>query len=120
MQLALAYSSEDPADRKDFARPARTRAVNRVCQGHLWGTTACEKTERVTLIPVDEWLDDTKNNPWLPSFVLPRDPAILKIINASRRYLIGIGDDPAAGFDGYQQEDPVPSTSRCRRSGPLS
>ncbi len=66
---------------------------------------ALETTERVTLIPVDEWFDDTKNNPWLPSFVLPRDPAILKIIASSRRYLIGIEDDPAAGFDGYQSVD---------------
>ncbi|MGH9200875.1 MAG: hypothetical protein ACRD2A_06530, partial [Vicinamibacterales bacterium] len=48
----------------------------------------------------------TDNNPWLPSFVLPRDPAVLKIINSSRRYLIGIRDDPAAGFDGYQSVDP--------------
>ncbi|OKO83942.1 hypothetical protein AC628_00905 [Bradyrhizobium sp. NAS96.2] len=70
------------------------------CEGH----TAYEETRRVTLIPVDEWLDDTNNNPWLPSFVLPRDPAILKIVNSARRYLIGITDDPAAGFDGYQEE----------------
>lgn len=69
------------------------------------GRTAWESTERITLIPVDEWVDDTTNNPWLPSFVLPRDPAILKIINSSRRYLIGIEDDPAAGFDGYQSVD---------------
>jgi hypothetical protein len=69
------------------------------------GRTACETTERVTLIPVDEWVDDTDNNPWLPSFVLPRDPAVLKIVNSSRRYLIGIRDDPAAGFDGYQAVD---------------
>lgn len=68
------------------------------------GRTAFEDTRRVTLIPVDEWLDDTENNPWLPSFVLPRDPAILSIINSARRYLIGIVDDPAAGFDGYQEE----------------
>jgi hypothetical protein len=66
--------------------------------------TAFEDTRRVTLIPVDEWLDDTNNNPWLPSFVLPRDPAVLTIINASRRYLVGIMDDPAAGFDGYQED----------------
>jgi hypothetical protein len=70
------------------------------------GRVAEETTRRVTLIPVDEWLDDTDNNPWLPSFVLPRDPAILKIINSSRRYLVGIRDDPAAGFDGYQSIDP--------------
>jgi hypothetical protein len=49
------------------------------------GRTAYEETKRVTLIPVDEWLDDTDYNPWLPSFVLPRDPAILNIINSSRR-----------------------------------
>ena len=70
------------------------------------GRTAKESTRRVTLIPVDEWVDDTDNNPWLPSFVLPRDPAILRIITSSRRYLVGIRDDPAAGFDGYQSVDP--------------
>jgi hypothetical protein len=70
------------------------------------GRTAWETTERVTLIPVDEWVDDTDNNPWLPSFVLPRDPAVLKIISSSRRYLVGITDDPAAGFGGYQAVDP--------------
>jgi hypothetical protein len=69
------------------------------------GRIAWESTERVTLIPVDEWVDDTTNNPWLPSFVLPRDPAVLKIIASSRRYLVGIRDDPAAGFDGYQSVD---------------
>lgn len=67
--------------------------------------TAYEETKRMTLIPVDEWVDDTEKNPWLPSFVLPRDPAVLKIINSARRYLIGINDDPAAGFDGYQSVD---------------
>lgn len=74
----------------------------KVCCG---GRTAYENTKRVTLIPVDEWLDDTDNNPWLPSFVLPRDPAVLRIIESARRYLIGICDDPAAGFDGYQSVD---------------
>ena len=69
------------------------------------GRTALEETHRVTLIPVDEWVDDTENNPWLPSFVLPRDPAVLTIVNSSRRYLVGIQDDPAAGFDGYQSID---------------
>jgi hypothetical protein len=65
-----------------------------------------EDTKPVTLIPVDEWFDDTKKNPWLPSFVLPRDPAILEIIRSARRYLIGIMDDPGAGFDGYQENAP--------------
>ena len=29
----------------------------------------------------------------------------MKIIGSARRYLIGIVDDPAAGFDGYQSVD---------------
>lgn len=87
-------------------RSLRERVVSTVylkvtCRGR----TALETTRRVTLIPVDQWLDDTDNNPWLPSFVLPRDPAVLKIISAARRHLIGIQDNPAAGFDGYQSVD---------------
>jgi hypothetical protein len=81
------------------------------------GRTAWESTERITLIPVDEWVDDTVNNPWLPSFVLPRDPAVLKIISSARRYLIGIADDPAAGFDGYQAIDDTARSQKLRTKG---
>lgn len=66
------------------------------------GRVAHESTESVTLLPVDEWLDDTTENPWLPSFVLPRDPAIVKIISAARQYLVTLLDDTTASFDGYQ------------------
>lgn len=66
---------------------------------------AFEQTRSVTLLPVDEWFDDTQKNPWLPSFVLPRDPAIARIISAARRYLVTLQDDPNAGFDGYQSVD---------------
>ncbi len=75
------------------------------------GLTVFEDTRRVTLLPVDEWLDDTTSNPWLPSFVLPRDPTVQEIIRRARRYLIALSDDPAAGFDGYQsvtEEDTEP------------
>jgi hypothetical protein len=105
VQIALASGVKIPLT------ASLTRSLHERVQSAVYvkvtcnGQTAFEETRRVTLIPVDEWLDDTRNNPWLPSFVLPRDPAILKIINASRRYLIGIVDDPGAGFDGYQQED---------------
>jgi hypothetical protein len=106
VQLALASMVKIPLT-ADLPRSLRERVQSTVyvkvtCDGE----TAFEDTKRVTLIPVDEWLDDTEKNPWLPSFVLPRDPAILKIINSSRRYLIGIMDDPAAGFDGYQEAGP--------------
>jgi hypothetical protein len=104
-QLALAPDVKIPLTAA-LPRSLRERVRSTVYVKVTCGTrTAFEVTRRVTLIPVDEWLDDTDNNPWLPSFVLPRDPAILKIINSSRRYLIGIEDDPAAGFDGYQSVD---------------
>jgi hypothetical protein len=106
VQLALASQVMIPLT-ASLSRALRERVQSTVyVKVTCGGRTACEETRRVTLIPVDEWLDDTENNPWLPSFVLPRDPAILKIINTARRYLIGIADDLGAGFDGYQQEDP--------------
>lgn len=69
------------------------------------GRVAHQQTERVTLLPVDEWLDDGKHSVWLPSFVLPRDPAVGRVIDAAQRYLMALQDDSAAGFDGYQQVD---------------
>jgi hypothetical protein len=103
VQLAMAPLVKIPLT-ADLPRSLRERVQSTVyVKVTCGGQTAFEDTRRVTLIPVDEWLDDTEKNPWLPSFVLPRDPAILKIINSSRRYLIGIMDNPAAGFDGYQE-----------------
>jgi hypothetical protein len=69
------------------------------------GGVAYEDTHRVKLLPVDQWLDDSANNPWLPSFVIPRDPAVTRIVSAARRYLVALADDPGAGFDGYQRVD---------------
>ena len=62
-----------------------------------------ESSERVTVLPADEWRDDGEDHRWLPSFVLPRDPAVLKVIDAAQRYLRTLLDDFSAGFDGYQQ-----------------
>lgn len=103
VQLALAPLVKIPLT-ANLPRSLRERVQSTVyvkitCEDQ----TVFEDTRRVTLTPVDEWLDDTEKNPWLPSFVLPRDPVILEIIQSSRRYLIGIMDDPAAGFDGYQE-----------------
>jgi hypothetical protein len=60
-------------------------------------------THRVTLLPGDEWLDDESDWKWLPSFVLPRDTAILAILGKAERYLRTLADDSCAGFDGYQR-----------------
>jgi len=64
--------------------------------------TIFEKTFRVTLLPIDQWQDDDENRKWLPSFVLPRDPAVSRIVDSAQSYLLALADDSAAGFDGYQ------------------
>ncbi len=62
-------------------------------------------TLRVTLRPMDEWTDDERDRHWLPSFVLPRDPAIESILEEAQPHLNTLADDPSAGFDGYQSVD---------------
>jgi hypothetical protein len=76
----------------------------------LWGPADRARriyrdTHRVILLPADQWRDDDTDRVWLPSFVLPRDPAIARIIDRAQRYLMALRDDPTAGFDGYQSID---------------
>lgn len=63
------------------------------------------ETHRVTLLPADEWTDTDENRMWLPSFVLPRDPAVERIIDRAQKHLITLADDRSRGFDGYQSID---------------
>ena len=73
---------------------------------HCAGELVKEQTFRVGLAPVDEWQDGEKAEwRWLPSFVLPRDPAVARIIDTAHAILCALADDPAAGFDGYQSVD---------------
>ena len=60
-----------------------------------------EHTYEVTLSPVNEWQDDNDNGIWLPSFILPRDPAINPLIASAVRYLKAIADKPDRSFHGY-------------------
>jgi hypothetical protein len=64
-----------------------------------------ESTHRINLLPVDQWQDDPLNRKWLPSFVLPRDAAVIRIVDAAQKFLISLADDPHAGFSGYQTPD---------------
>ena len=63
------------------------------------------ETYRLTIAPVDQWSDTDANRLWLPSFVLPRDPKVAAIVQSARNYLVLRGDDPSAGFAGYQSGD---------------
>ena len=70
------------------------------------------KTFDVSLLAVDEWIDNQQSGIFLPSFVLPRDPVIPRIIAKAQGYLMAIADDAAQGFDGYQscgEDDPAAS-----------
>ena len=82
-----------------------------------WGENIIEQqTERIKLLPADQWRDDDLNRKWLPSFVLPRDVAVRRIVDSAQRYLVALADDSGAGFDGYQSYDPSGATldEKCR------
>lgn len=60
-----------------------------------------ENTFRVNLLPVDQWQNDDENRQWLPSFILPRDPAVRQLVEVAQKYLAAISDNPSAGFNAY-------------------
>ncbi len=65
-----------------------------------------ENNYPVRVLPADEWRDDGRDHCWLPSFVLPRDAAVLQIFERAQRCLRILADDSAAAFDGYQRVEP--------------
>jgi hypothetical protein len=67
--------------------------------------TLWRRTYPVSLLSANEWRDTDEDRIWLPSFVLPRDPAVSRIVDSAQRYLMAIADDPTMGFDGYQSVD---------------
>jgi hypothetical protein len=73
--------------------------VKVMCQGQV----VHENTHRILLLPINEWKDDQLNGAWLPSFVLPNDPAAALITGAAKKYLQALTDSPMIGFDGYQR-----------------
>jgi hypothetical protein len=81
------------------------------CAGEL----VTEETHRVGLAPVDEWQDGEQAEwRWLPSFVLPRDPAVARIVDSAHAILCALADDTAAGFDGYQSVDETAADDEAR------
>jgi hypothetical protein len=87
------------------------RSVSEAVQSSLFvevthdGRTVVKDTYPLRLLPVDQWLDNAQSGQWLPSFVLPRDPAVEAAITAAQRYVRVIRDVPTAGFEGYQSAD---------------
>lgn len=69
---------------------------------HQGGKVLYHDSHRLRLLPVDQWRDNRRDGQWLPSFVLPRDPAVVRALSQSQRYNRVLRDDPTAGFEGYQ------------------
>lgn len=59
----------------------------------------------VTLLPPDSWKDDDRSRQWLPTFVLPRDPAVRRVLDVAQRHLDVLSGQALSGFDGYQSID---------------
>jgi hypothetical protein len=74
----------------------------RVRSNHV---TLCEETRRVILASVDDWMDTDEETRWLPSFVLPRDPAVDEIRLRALSALRFKDDRRGGGFLGYQAVD---------------
>ncbi len=70
------------------------------------GEDVYTRTFPVTLAPVDQWADTDTDRQFLPSFVFPRDRAVMHAIRNAEQFVTALRDDPAAGFDGYQSLDP--------------
>lgn len=78
------------------------------------GSTVLERTShRMRLLPVDQWRDNASDGQWLPSFVLPRDPAVMRAVEQAQRYVRVLRDNPDAGFEGYQA---APGTDEAQLS----
>lgn len=106
--------------RMDLARVALTRAIHvpltaevtrRVHEAISSSISVTVKTKshtlysdthRLRLLPVDQWRDNRRDGRWLPSFVQPRDSAVLRAVEHAQRYNRVLRDDPNAGFEGYQ------------------
>ncbi|HSB16880.1 MAG TPA: hypothetical protein VLE22_20680 [Bryobacteraceae bacterium] len=117
LRYQSSFDLEDPIkDLKDLVKVPLTselaRSIRESVQTCVFVNVSCggqdvfRDTYPVTLLPIDEWQDDDLNRVWLPSFVMPRDPVVARIIDAGQRYLMSLADDAGAGFDGYQSVDP--------------
>ena len=71
-----------------------------------WGQALYHESHKVRLLPVDQWRDNDRDGQWLPSFVLPRDPSVERLVEKAQRYVRVLRDDPTAGFEGYQAVEP--------------
>jgi hypothetical protein len=91
---------------RSLRESVRTTVYVRVAHGD---DERYRSTFGISLLAVDEWIDDDDlGGSFLPSFVLPRDPIVPKVLGRAQGYLMAIADEAAQGFDGYQSVDAFP------------
>ncbi len=88
---------------RTVSEPLRTSLFVKVTIG---SKIVYQRTDRVTLLPADEWKDSETDRVWLPSFILPRDPAVDQVLDRARKHLMTLADNRDTSFDGYQALDP--------------
>lgn len=99
--VSLPLGGELLRQRRETLKGAVTVTVGTV------GRTLLQRTWPIDLLPCDEWRHDVSGIHFLPSFVLPRDPAVRDILTHSQGFLRAITDCYTAAFVGYPPE-PVP------------
>ena len=91
----------------DFARSLKETVIATVfVELKLKEDSLYRKTHKVRLVPPNEWKDNKKDGAWLPSFVLPRDPAVEQIIMMAKKNLRVLMANYDASFNGYQSRNP--------------
>jgi hypothetical protein len=112
MSLSLKDRSTDLTQRirvpltSSLLRGTRESVQSVVYVGVKRGTeTVFQDTFAVSLIPIEEWASDDQDAMWLPSFVLPRDPAVAQIVERALGPLRALDDRARVGFMGYQVVD---------------
>ena len=84
------------------------RSVHETIQSVVYVRVRCEHltvyedTLPVRIASADEWMDIDTETRWLPSFVLPSDPAIDQVRQRSLPALRALDDTFGGGFLGYQ------------------
>lgn len=73
------------------------------------GLQPYRRQHAVSLLAPDSWRDDDQSRHWLPAFVMPRDPAVRRIIERAQPHLDVLTSQAMSGFDGYQSIDDAAS-----------
>ncbi|MEO1524923.1 MAG: hypothetical protein AAFX06_05775 [Planctomycetota bacterium] len=94
-----------PLSPEVFARVSERVQANLYVVVTWHDQTIYQHTHSVWLAPIDQWTLNDREIGWLPSFVQPRDPVVLDVIEKAQNYLECLADHAEVSFNGYQSYD---------------